>query len=925
MNKVCNFMKNCADRAAMLLGVAAFFLIFYTPDKESAGDTVRGIVIMFAGFVGVVYTAAILFRWAWRKVEFDWLLVNGHFLRKIVTVVILTPFALMFIAGAVRYAGNILICGDSDRMAASPLLNRNIDTDELFAEGESGESIPIEWIFYYHFIDPGNQHSATTAGGRLLVALLAALGIVLLNGLLVTTLINWFDSRRERWLRGETRYPGTLHNKPHYVIIGGNDMVAGIVSQLLPEEEKRLPYVVIQTSRDVESFRRELFSSLNERQQRRIIIHYGNLTSATDIADLALDNALEVCILGEQCGSGDSDSNHDALNMECLQLVSADCKARCNSAKKAQGAKPLVCRVMFEYQTSFSIFQFSEISEEIKKYIAFKPFNYYEMWAQKVLVCKDSGRDAGYSPTRYIPLDGSGIGSGSEEFVHLVVVGMSRMGTALAIEAAHLAHYPNYETRGLRTRITFIDPAARSEKEFFIGRFKSLFALSNWRYGEVGDNGLQWREWNRPDENSHLGGDFLDIEWEFIHGSVELAAVQEYLELSAAEPHAKMTVAICLPEENRATAAAIYLPKSLYANVQQVLVYQRTNSSMLDGLVGRRYSSPYDGKLRAFGMADCCYDKSLIEQGERIADTVNRRYCNPRHDDDAYTQALVERFADRQALAQTEADLRAMNERFLGDTAFMERNNAEVEALCRRVEATCLKEGVKRINKTEVASRWSSLYNANMLWSKLRSVGYTEGKELSERDVWDIANTEHNRWNMEQLLMTYSPLDEVEFFNVMHYRQLPLKNIYKGAMKHFNICSNDVLKASEDSFKLDVSLTRDLVENLHMLSEEPTACLPAVRRPDSYVPAPADVSDVTLPAELEALGEAVARNVHEVWAEARIKEGWRYGKRRNERKKTHQCLVPYEQLPEHEKAYDRNTAFGTLRLICKLGFRISKK
>jgi len=91
-----------------------------------------------------------------------------------------------------------------------------------------------------------------------------------------------------------------------------------------------------------------------------------------------------------------------------------------------------------------------------------------------------------------------------------------------------------------------------------------------------------------------------------------------------------------------------------------------------------------------------------------------------------------------------------------------------------------------------------------------------------------------------------------------------------------------------------------------------------------YNPQPIDTSDVKLPIELEELVEEMSKNVHEVWAETRINQGWSYGERRNDELKTHPCLVPYEQLPESEKEYDRNTAIGTLKLIMKLGFNITK-
>ncbi len=93
----------------------------------------------------------------------------------------------------------------------------------------------------------------------------------------------------------------------------------------------------------------------------------------------------------------------------------------------------------------------------------------------------------------------------------------------------------------------------------------------------------------------------------------------------------------------------------------------------------------------------------------------------------------------------------------------------------------------------------------------------------------------------------------------------------------------------------------------------------------NYVPRPVDTNDVVLPVELDELVENIAKNVHEVWAQSRMKEGWIYGEERNDVLKTHPCLIPYEKLPEVEKAYDRDTAFGTLKLITKLGFKITKK
>ena len=93
----------------------------------------------------------------------------------------------------------------------------------------------------------------------------------------------------------------------------------------------------------------------------------------------------------------------------------------------------------------------------------------------------------------------------------------------------------------------------------------------------------------------------------------------------------------------------------------------------------------------------------------------------------------------------------------------------------------------------------------------------------------------------------------------------------------------------------------------------------------NYVPQPMDTNDVQLPEELDELVELMSKNVHEVWSQSRMDQGWTYGPERNDSLKHHPCLIAYEELPEIEKAYDRDTALGTLKLIMKLGFEIVKK
>jgi RNA polymerase sigma factor (sigma-70 family) len=93
----------------------------------------------------------------------------------------------------------------------------------------------------------------------------------------------------------------------------------------------------------------------------------------------------------------------------------------------------------------------------------------------------------------------------------------------------------------------------------------------------------------------------------------------------------------------------------------------------------------------------------------------------------------------------------------------------------------------------------------------------------------------------------------------------------------------------------------------------------------TYTPHPVDLGDIELTPQLEQLREAIAENAHEVWAAGRIREGWTYGPERDDKLKKHPDLIPYSELPEGEKQYDRETAMNTIKLVMKLGYSIEKK
>lgn len=91
-----------------------------------------------------------------------------------------------------------------------------------------------------------------------------------------------------------------------------------------------------------------------------------------------------------------------------------------------------------------------------------------------------------------------------------------------------------------------------------------------------------------------------------------------------------------------------------------------------------------------------------------------------------------------------------------------------------------------------------------------------------------------------------------------------------------------------------------------------------------YKPKPIDTNDIVLSKELLKLTEKIAEHVHDVWATGRIQEGWTYDLKKDGDAKTTPLLVPYNELPDEEKEYDRKTALETLKLIIKFGYKIER-
>ena len=223
-----------------------------------------------------------------------------------------------------------------------------------------------------------------------------------------------------------------------------------------------------------------------------------------------------------------------------------------------------------------------------------------ESWAQRVFVNKE-----GFPPLNRHEHPSAD----DEDYVHLVLLGASQMAYALAFTAAHIAHYPNYITKRLRTRITMIDPQMDIHSDFLRSHYASLFQLArrtHIRWTQDGEGRQMLRESYIPEPDY----DFLDIEWQFISARTDTPEVRELLEQWGQDKQQMLTVAVCIDDMRNSLATALYLPDGIMTQKIPVLVYQSTNSALAQWTkTFTRYTNIYP-----FGMREDCYDKTFRQR-----------------------------------------------------------------------------------------------------------------------------------------------------------------------------------------------------------------------------------------------------------------------------------------------------------------------
>lgn len=372
----------------------------------------------------------------------------------------------------------------------------------------------------------------------------------------------------------------------------------------------------------------------------------------------------------------------------------------------------------------------------------------------KSLLLRYPGHSASYPLLDRIPqsLD-------SNKTVHLVIFGSTAMAEALAINTALIAHYPNYCLNSqLRTRITIIDNNVIMLRNRMLLNYHSLFDHSYYRTIDLDDNEPQFTLHHPVYEGKR--DDFVDVEWEFVRGDASYDAVRQKLTEWASSDHQQLTVAVCTSDFGYNAAVSAAMPEAL--NTRNIPIFFLIHNSSLFSHVAQTNLFPFSD--------DICH-LSTLRMLNRMAMCVNYVYN--------YSFALN---PDTDTLTPTAIDL---------DQA--------------RLQWTQL---------TSFSKRYSNMLNAMTLGVKLHSAGLTIDDwqmyyALSKDEINILAQVEHNRWTVEELILGYRPVTDEE--QAMVENDIKLKKELRNRKIHYDLRSFNDLRADSTGKNVgiyDIALTQ---------------------------------------------------------------------------------------------------------------------
>ena len=345
----------------------------------------------------------------------------------------------------------------------------------------------------------------------------------------------------------------------------------------------------------------------------------------------------------------------------------------------------------------------------------------------------------------------------SETTVHLVIFGLSAQAEALALNAALVAHYPNYckDTR-LRTRITIIDENIYDGRDRLTQRYVHLFDNSYYRTLDLKDVHPQC-SLHRPMYNNENRKDFVDVEWEFVNGNIRNDAVRQKLEEWSADSRQQLTIAICHSDFDRNFSETFGLPHAVYKNEIPVLCYTERNDMMNVVKNGEAYKCIYP-----FGK-ECC-DINTLRTLKHLAQRVNYVYnhCFSLSPGDPITAPSS-------------------------------------------IDEDVLEEQWKNVGS--LPKQYSNIFNAMTLGTKMHSIGHTSEDwkayyALTMDEINILAEVEHNRWSVEELILGYRPVTADE--KKLVEEDISQKKVFRNKKIHYDLRAFDDLKADSTGKNVNV-------------------------------------------------------------------------------------------------------------------------
>ena len=594
------------------------------------------------------------------------------------------------------------------------------------------------------FKDEGSVISRPTL---IIACICFILGVIIFTGMIISVMTNMISRRVENHKNGLIHYL----KSGHYVILGYDDMVPSIIDEIFTKDPDT--YVLLMTSMEALKTRERLRKSVANKHIDRIIINYGHRTTPEYYKEIKLEKAKEIFIAGQR-----SLPAHDAINIECVDSICEYLQGLKDKKKLKKAPERITC--VFEDLDTYAAFKTADIFKNVRDLnIEFVPYNFYAGWAHQVFV-QEHYKDNSGKPIPYPTVYGDGITPDDNKYVHLVFVGTTNFAVAFAQEAAHVLHFPNFNRDNkLRTRITFIELNADKEKHLFVTRNRHFFEVQHLLYRDMSeettDDKLKIEE---PLVFNNKDGKFLDIEYEFIKGNVFSTKIQDMLRKWATQGDQYLSIFLTLADQRENFIMGMNMPDDIYT--QKIPIFIRQDRS--DNFVSN---------LRKVGEQEIDY--SWVENGKIKTEKRDGRYAH------IYPFGMN----DMSYCSNEELLNRAKLVHYLYSTADKTTHQYIPVDELNKIDKDKLREMADEAwKKLTVAHKWSNLYCAYNFPGKLATLRKLRGlapddiskdtEKLKSNEMDILTEVEHNRWNVEKLLMGYrKPSKELD-----HYAYKGLKN-----------------------------------------------------------------------------------------------------------------------------------------------------